>query len=127
MNASTYKVAKHMAKLLNRHLTLKNQYNVKNSTILATDLTILKLNKYHQLITYGIKNLYINIPIEQTLTITKPMLLKNNDARMTQEIITLMDIILSQNYFTFQNKIYQPEKGVSLCSRNSSTMAEIFL
>jgi len=38
-----------------------------------------------------------------------------------------MEIILSQNYFTFQNKIYQPEKGVSMGSPILSTIAEIFL
>ena len=93
MNTPPYKVAKHLVKLLNRHLTLKNQYNVKNSTILATDLTKLKLNKNHQLITFEIKDLYINIPIEETLTITKSMLLKNNDAQITQQIITLVELI----------------------------------
>jgi hypothetical protein len=127
MNAPTYKVAKHVVKLLNRHLTLRNQYNVKNSTNLSTDITKLKLNKNHQLITNDIKDLYVNIPIEEALKITKSMLLKNNDAQITQQIITLMELILSQNYFTFQNNIYQPEKGVSMGSRNSSTTAEIFL
>jgi len=83
MNAPNYKVAKHLVKLLNRHLTLKNQYNVKNITHLATDLTKLNLNKNHQLIIYDIKDLYTNIPIEETLTITKSMLLKNNDAQRT--------------------------------------------
>jgi hypothetical protein len=38
-----------------------------------------------------------------------------------------MVLVLSQNYFTFQNKIYQPEKGVSMVSTISSTIAEIFL
>jgi len=36
-----------------------------------------------------------------------------------------MEIILSQNYFMFQNKIYQPEKEVSMGS--PSTIAELFL
>jgi len=38
-----------------------------------------------------------------------------------------MRIVLSKNYFTFRNKIYQPEKGVSMGSTISSTIAEIFL
>jgi hypothetical protein len=38
-----------------------------------------------------------------------------------------MAIILSQNCFMFKNKIYQPEKEVSMGSTNSSTTAEIFL
>jgi hypothetical protein len=38
-----------------------------------------------------------------------------------------MRLIPSQKYFTFQNQIYQPEKGVSMGSIISSTTAEIFL
>jgi len=38
-----------------------------------------------------------------------------------------MRLISSQNYFTFQNKIYQPEKGLSMGSPISNTIAEIFL
>jgi hypothetical protein len=94
---------------------------------LATDLTQIKLNENHKLITYDIKDLYVNIPIEETLTITKSMLLKSNDTQITQQIITLMKLILSTNYFIFQNKIYQPEKGVSMGSLISSTKAKIFL
>ena len=127
MNAPTYKIAKHLVGLLNRHLTLNSHYSVKNSRNLATDLTKLKLNENHKLITYDIKDLYVNIPIEETLTITKTMLPKSNDAQITQQIIILMKLILSQNYFTFQNKIYQPEKGVSTSSPISSTIAKIFL
>jgi len=41
--------------------------------------------------------------------------------------MTLMKLILSQNYFTFQNKIYHPEKGVSMGSPISSTIAKILL
>ena len=50
----------------------------------------------------------INISIEETITIIKPMLLKNNETHKMQQIITLMILVLSQKYFTFQNKIYQP-------------------
>jgi hypothetical protein len=75
------------------------------------------------LITCDIKDLYINIPIEETLAITKSMLLKNTGT----QIFTIMRLVLSQKYFKFQNKIYQPEKGVSLGSPVSSTIAELFL
>jgi hypothetical protein len=51
MNAPTYKIAKHLIGILNTHLTLNSHYNVKNSTNLATDLTKLKLDENHKLIT----------------------------------------------------------------------------
>ena len=55
------------------------------------------------------------------------MLLRNNDAHVTQQIIILIEAVLSQNYFMFQNKIHQPEKGVSMGSPISSTIAQIVL
>ena len=39
----------------------------------------------------------------------------------------LLQTILKQNYFSFQHKIYRPEKGISVGSTISNTMAEIFL
>jgi len=55
------------------------------------------------------------------------MLLKKNDAHVTQQIIILMEAVLSQNYFMFQNKTHQPEKGVLKGSPISSTIVEIIL
>jgi hypothetical protein len=39
----------------------------------------------------------------------------------------LLETILGQNYFTFQNQIYQPDKGVAMGSPISGTVAEISL
>jgi len=49
--------------------------------------------------------------------------LENNDTQITQQILTLLKVILSQNYFTFQ----PTEQGVSMGSPISSIIAEIFL
>jgi len=82
MKAPTYKIVKHLFRILNKHLTLNNHHNVANSTNLAIDLANLKISENHKLITYDIKDPYINIPIKETLTITKSMLLKNNDTQI---------------------------------------------
>jgi hypothetical protein len=79
------------------------------------------------MITLDIKDLYVNIPIKETLTITKSLLLENNDEHTTKQILALLETILQQNYFSFQNNTYQPEKGVSMGSPISKTIAEIFL
>jgi len=59
--------------------------------------------------------------------ITKSIILKHNDTQITKEIITLLENILRQNYFSFENNLYQPEKGISIGSPISNTIAEIFL
>ena len=127
MKALSYKLVKHLAKILNQYITLKNYYNVINSTSLANDLTKLKIHENHKLITFDVKDLYINIPIDETFNYHKIKTIDNNDTQTTQQILTLLKVFLSQNYFTFQHKIYQPEQGVSMGSPISSIIAEIFL
>ena len=102
------------------------EYNAKNTIRLAEDLTKLKINEHHKMVTYDIKDLYVNIPIKETLMITKSILLKH-DTQVTKQIITLLETILQQNYFSFENNLYQPEKGISMGSPISNTIAEIFL
>jgi hypothetical protein len=126
MKAPSYKLVKHLAKILNQYITL-SYCNVINSTSLVSDLTKLKIHENHKLVTFDVKDLYVNIPIDETLTIIKSKLLENSDTQTTQQILTLLKVYLSQNYFTFQHKIYQPEQGVSMAFPISSIIAKVFL
>ena len=127
MNAPAYKISKLLVNRLNNLLNLRNHYNVKDSTALANDLTKIKLDENHRMITLDIKDLYVNIPIQETLRITRTLLLENNNEHTTKHMITLLEVILQQNYFSFCNNIYQPVKGVSMGSPISNIIAEIFL
>jgi len=126
-NAPSYKIAKFVVNKLHEHLNLKYHYNVKDSISLANDLTELKIDENHRMITFDIKGLYVNIPITETLAITKHLLSEHNDEHVTTQILMLLATVLQHNYFSFQNNTYQPEKGVSVGSPNSNTIAEIFL
>jgi hypothetical protein len=125
--APSYKLSKHLTKIINQHLTLKNSYIVSNSIDLAQDLTKLKLHKNHRMITFYIKDLYVNIPIDETIKYLKTKLLENNDGKTTHQITALLKVVLSQNYFTFQHKIYQPEQVITMGSPISGLVPEIFL
>jgi len=63
----------------------------------------------------------------ETLIIVKAKLLQNNDIQITHQILSLLKAVLTQNYFTFQQRIYQPEQGISVGSPLSGLIAEIFL
>jgi len=116
-----------LAKILNQYITLNNHYNITNSVNLANDLTKLEINENHRFITFDIKDLYVNVPVYETLDITKNRLLQNNDTLIPQHILSLLRVVLTQNYFTFQQKIYQPNQGIAMGSPISSLIAEIFL
>jgi hypothetical protein len=61
--APAYKLAKYLNKILSQHITLHNQYVATNSTGLANDLTRLEMHGIHCLMTFDIKDLYVNIPV----------------------------------------------------------------
>jgi hypothetical protein len=100
---------------------------VTNSTNLANDLTRLEIHENHSLITFDIKDLSVNIPVTETLNIVKTKLLQNNDTQIAHQILTLLKEILSQNYFAFQQRIYQPKQGIAMESPILGLIAEIFL
>jgi hypothetical protein len=62
--APAYKLAKHLAKIVTQYITLNNHYNVTSSTNLANDLRKLEIHENHRMITFDIKDLYVNIPID---------------------------------------------------------------
>jgi hypothetical protein len=125
INAPSYKIAKHLKNILTTTLDLQHTYNVVNSPTLASDLTQLKLQKNHVLVTYDIKDLYVNIPINEVVHIIKNSY--RQDKPTATQIARLTKEILAQNYFSFQNKIYHTNKGVAMGSPISSIIAEIFL
>jgi hypothetical protein len=127
ITAPAYKLAKHLTKILNQNSNLNNQYNLTNSTNHANDLIKLPVHDNYRMITWDIKDLYVNIPIDKTLNIIKTKLQQSNDTQTTHQIISLLRTVLSQNYFTFRQKIYQPEQGISMGSPISSLIAEVFL
>ena len=68
------------------------------------------------MITLDIKDLYVNIPIQETLQTARSQLHKYNDRTFTDQLCSLLEAILNQNYFTYQNQIYRPNKGVAMGS-----------
>jgi len=79
------------------------------------------------MISFDIKDFYVNIPIDETLNIIKTKLFQNNNIQITYQMLSLLKVILSQNYFMFRQYIYQPAQGISMGSPISSLIAEIFL
>jgi hypothetical protein len=54
----------------------------------------LTINNKHRMITYDVRDLYVNIPIDETLKITESQLLENNNKHKTKQIIAILKTIL---------------------------------
>jgi hypothetical protein len=122
-----YKLARYLTKTLDQYISLNNYFSVAYCTNLANDITMLEIHENHRMICFYIKDLYVNIPTDETLNVTKAKLLQNNNIQMTYQMLSLLKVILSQNYFMLQQKIYQPAQGISVGSTISRLIDEIFL
>ena len=62
-----------------------------------------------------IVNLYTNTPVKATLQILRENLAENNklNAQTTDELNGLLEIVLEQNYFTFNNQILNQDDGLA--------------
>ena len=109
--APSYLISKMLVKKLNSLLNLQNHYNVKDSTKLANNLINLQIYENHRPITFDIKDIYFNIPIRETLRFARKYLITENDKQRTEQIITLLHVILQQNYFTFGSFCISTREG----------------
>jgi len=80
------------------------------------------------LITLDIKDLYVNLPVQGIIQITKFWLNKDScDNTITEQTLHILEIILKQNYFQYNGQYYQPDKCIAMGLPISSTLAEIYL
>jgi hypothetical protein len=65
-NAPAHRAAKRLNTILNNHLHLSHLYNSTSSNCLANELVKLHINSHHRFLTLNIKDLYVNIPIQES-------------------------------------------------------------
>jgi len=76
----------------------------------------------------NIKDLYVNLPTQSIITITKFWLNKNNnETTKVQQTLNLIRVIPNQNYFQYNDRHFKPTKGIAMGSPASGTLAEIYL
>jgi hypothetical protein len=103
-------------------------YNTKNLQEIAEEMIKLPINEHMRIIKLDINDIYVNLPITGIMKHTKFWLNKNyNNKELIEQALHMLNIILQQNYFQYEDQIFQPEKGTAMGSPISSTMAEVYL
>ena len=82
------------------------------------------MDKDTRLITYDIKVLYVNLPIQGIIETTKFSLKRNSTQnKLINQTIQMLTTIINQNYFQHENQWFQPERGIAMGSPISSIIA----
>lgn len=69
--APSYKIAIYLNKKLNNLMCVPFAYTTKNSYEIAQELNRIQINEHNKMITLDIKDLYVNLPIQNILHVTK--------------------------------------------------------
>ena len=88
----------------------------------------LHINQNMRLITLDIKDLYTNLPTQGIIRTTKFWLHRNiNSNEENNQIVSLLEIIMEQNYFQCNDHYFKPVEGIAMGSALSGTLAELYL
>ena len=128
-NAPAYQIAILLSKILHEYLQLPNAYNIHNSIHLMNDLNTIKIDENTRLCSFDIENMYTNIPKKDIMNITKNILQRNHNTNINtqKEIMCIMNTVLEQNYFQYEQKYYKQTDGLAMGAPTSAILAEIYI
>jgi hypothetical protein len=120
-NAPAYKLAQLLIKKLNTYIPLPYVYNVRNSTHLINDLNNIPVTPDLKLVSFDICNTYPNIPTKELPHILSIMCKQQNvPPPLQQQILSISELILKQNYFKHQNTTHLQNEGLAMGAPTSS-------
>jgi hypothetical protein len=126
--AQAYKLAKKLTNILKTHIPLPNAFNIQNSVQLMRDISEIPFVPELKLASLDISDMYSNIPTGELENIIYTLCKQQDiEDRLTLEILTITNTILTQNYFCFKGKTYLQKKGLAMGAPTSSILSEIYL
>ena len=117
LNTATYNLAKYLSKLLS---PLRQSGNtVKNTEEFIEELKQQKLSKEHKMLSFDVKSLFTNVPLNRTIDIILKRIYEKNEivTSITKNEMKEMLILCTKNvHFTFESRTYVQTDGVVMGS-----------
>ena len=124
-NCAGYKLSKFLVDILSP--IAENQYTLKNSTQLNQEISKLKDHRNLFMASFDIKDLYTNVPLQETINITMS-LLPGSLLNIPQNLLKkLLELSVFNTMFAFNGKFYRQNDGLGMGLPLSPTMTNIFL
>jgi hypothetical protein len=104
------------------------KFGVKNSIELAEKLKDISIPQNARLISFDINNLFTCVPkAESVLRAQAALNNATTPKKLSKELISLINMVINQNYFSFNNRFYIQSDGLAMGSPLSPLLAELFL
>ena len=131
MGSIAYQTSKALADILSP-IVGKTEHHVTNSRELAEELASVKIGNEDIMNSHDVVSLFTNTPINKTLEIVREYLekdttLKKRTLLNIDDIVELLEFVLTTTYFSFRGEIYKQNFGAAMGSPCSAIIANIFM
>ena len=126
-----YNISRALADLL-APLVGKTKYHVQNSKQLAGEMKEVQLEEDDMFVSHDVVSLFTNTPIPQSTEIIsnklkKDKTLKKRTLLAPEDIVELLEFVLTTTYFMFRGQVYQQKFGTAMGSPVSPIVANLFM
>ncbi|XP_055857065.1 uncharacterized protein LOC129919958 [Episyrphus balteatus] len=127
-NVPCYQLSKHIGQILKN--IVNENYNINNSIQLKTQLEVIVLEEDDFLVSFDAVSLFTNIPTYLAIKIImkKWDIIKNFTKIPKAQFLKILEFCLKENnYFKYDNKLYNQTFGMPMGNPLSPTIADIIL
>ena len=131
INSPSYKLAKELARILTP-LAGNTAYTVRNSTAFVERIRGLQTTPQDTLVSFDVKNLFTQVPVEAALTVVEDRLYKDptlsdRTSIPVPQLVELTSLCLRSTYFQLGEKFYEQTDGAAMGSPLSPVIANLYL
>ena len=131
IGSPTYHLAKYVTTLISP-LTGHTSSFIKNSQDFVKIAKGIHLNNTEVMVSFDIKSLFTNVPVEEALQVINDRLCKDETlsertALEPEQVTHLLELCLRTTYFSFRGEFYQQKDGAAMGSPVSPVVANIYM
>ena len=129
IGSELYNTSKYLANLLSP-LQNRNGFSVKNSKQFSEEITDTTIEDDEAMVSFDVVSLFTAIPVKKACTYIRQKLEKDETLHSRtnldiNDIISLLDFVLSNNYFIYNGDTYKQIQGCAMGSPVSAIVANL--
>lgn len=128
-NSPAYKLASWLNHIILSLTNFSSKYSVNNTFQFTNRLKDIFIPENSMLVSFDVKNLFPSIPPEDCIRLLRKLLFDrtNIPTHHILNLCLLVDTVLRQNFFQFNQQFYSQQSGLAMGSPLSPLLSEIFM